>query len=86
MLIAFGQGFIFSNAMARSMALFPDRAGVAASLQGCLMLVFGSIASATVSGFGLESNLPIAGVFAVLMLVSFSGMLGARMARQASLA
>ena len=86
MLIAFGQGFIFSNAMARSMALFPDRAGVAASLQGCLMLVFGSIASATVSGFGLESNLPIAGVYAILMLVCFSERLGARGARQASMA
>ncbi|MBJ9973992.1 multidrug effflux MFS transporter [Pseudomonas sp. S75] len=86
MLIAFGQGFIFSNAMARSMALFPDRAGVAASLQGCLMLVFGSVASASVSGLGLESNLAIAGAFAVLMLLSLSGMLGARVARQASVA
>ncbi|AIZ32675.1 multidrug effflux MFS transporter [Pseudomonas parafulva] len=86
MLIAFGQGFIFSNAMARSMALFPDRAGVAASLQGCLMLVFGSLASASVSGLDVESNLAIAGVFGVLLLVSLSGMVGARVARQASLA
>lgn len=86
MLVAFGQGFIFSNAMARSMSLFPDRAGVAASLQGCLMLIFGSLASGVVSALSLESNLAIAGVFFVLLLVSLSGMLSARVGRQASMA
>lgn len=86
MLVAFGQGFIFSNAMARSMSLFPDRAGVAASLQGCLMLIFGSLASGVVSALSLESNLAIAGVFSVLLLVSLSGMLTARVGRQASMA
>jgi len=85
MLVAFGQGFIFSNAMARSMSLFPDRAGVAASLQGCLMLVFGSLASGIVSALPLASNLAIAGVFLVLWLISLSGMLTVRLQqRQAS--
>ncbi|MBB1608829.1 MULTISPECIES: multidrug effflux MFS transporter [Pseudomonas] len=86
MLIAFGQGFIFSNAMARSMSLFPDRAGVAASLQGCLMLVFGALTSGVVSTLPLESNLAIAGVFFVLLLVSLSGMLAARARWQVSMA
>lgn len=86
MLVAFGQGFIFSNAMARSMSLFPDRAGVAASLQGCLMLVFGAVASGIVSALPLTSNLAIAGVFLMLWLVSLSGMLSVRMQRQASVA
>jgi MFS family permease len=85
MLVAFGQGFIFSNAMARSMSLFPDRAGVAASLQGCLMLVLGSLASGIVSALPLASNLAIAGVFLVLWLISLSGMLTVRLQqRQAS--
>ncbi|WP_311969021.1 multidrug effflux MFS transporter [Pseudomonas baltica] len=74
MLIAFAQGFIFSNAMARSMSLFPDRAGVAASLQGCLMLAFGSAASALASVLPLHTNLAIGGVFGVLFLVSLTGM------------
>ncbi|MDF0732071.1 multidrug effflux MFS transporter [Pseudomonas entomophila] len=86
MLVAFGQGFIFSNAMARSMSLFPDRAGVAASLQGCLMLVFGSVASGVVSALPLNSNLAIAGVFFVLLLVSLSGMVTARAGRRVSVA
>lgn len=86
MLVAFGQGFIFSNAMARSMSLFPDRAGVAASLQGCLMLVFGSAASGLVSALPLTSNLAIAAVFLVLWLVSLSGMLSVKVRREASVA
>ncbi|MNZ88292.1 Bicyclomycin resistance protein [compost metagenome] len=86
MLIAFGQGFIFSNAMARSMSLFPDRAGVAASLQGCLMLIFGALASGIVSALPLASNLAISGVFLVLWLVALSGMLPVRVKRQASVA
>jgi len=86
MLIAFGQGFIFSNAMARSMSLFPDRAGVAASLQGCLMLAFGAAASAAASTLPLRTNLGIAAVFCVLFLISLTGMVGLRHAHRAALA
>jgi Bcr/CflA subfamily drug resistance transporter len=85
MLIAFGQGFIFSNAMARSMSLFPDRAGVVASLQGCLMLVFGSAASAAASALPLHTNLGIAAVFLALFLVSLMGMLTLRHAHRITL-
>ncbi|WP_263262378.1 multidrug effflux MFS transporter [Pseudomonas sp. RIT-PI-S] len=86
MLIAFGQGFIFSNAMARSMSLFSDRAGVAASLQGCLMLAFGSAASAAASTLPLHTNLGIAAVFFVLFLISLTGMLTLRQAHRTALA
>ncbi|MFA7556010.1 MAG: multidrug effflux MFS transporter [Spongiibacteraceae bacterium] len=72
MLIALGQGFIFSNALAISMSLFPDRAGVAASLQGCLMLICGALASATASYLPLDDNLSIAAFFLLLMVVSLS--------------
>ncbi|MEH2921659.1 multidrug effflux MFS transporter [Samsonia erythrinae] len=74
MLVAFGQGFIFSNAMAHSMSLFPDRAGVAASLQGCLMLAFGSIVSALASVLPLNTNLAISALFFTLFIVSLAGM------------
>ncbi|AOJ79125.1 multidrug effflux MFS transporter [Burkholderia ubonensis] len=73
MLIAFAQGFIFSNAMARSMALFPGRAGAAASLQGCLMLVLGSIVSGVVSALPMETNATIAIMFACLLGVTMIG-------------
>lgn len=86
MLIAFGQGFIFSNALARSMSLFPDRAGVAASLQGCLMLAFGSAACAIASSLPLPTNLAIAGLFFALFVVTLIGMLSLDLSRKAVIA
>jgi predicted MFS family arabinose efflux permease len=71
MLISLAQGFIFSNAMASSMSLFPSRAGAAASLQGCLMIAIGSAASASVSAIGIESNLGIAIAFFCLLTIAF---------------
>lgn len=75
MLIAFSQGFIFSNAMAHSMSLFPDKAGIAASLQGCLMLIFGSCSSAIASALPLHTNAEIAVIFLVLFIISTMGVL-----------
>ncbi|AMO69978.1 MAG: Bcr/CflA subfamily drug resistance transporter [Zhongshania aliphaticivorans] len=75
MVVALGQGFIFSNALAISMSLFPDRAGVAASLQGCLMLICGALASALASYLPLDENIRIASFFLFLMVVSLSAIL-----------
>ena len=86
MLIAFGQGFIFSNALARSMSLFPDRAGVAASLQGCLMLAFGSAACAAASALPLQTNVAIAGLFFALFVVTLIGMLSLGLSRRTAIA
>ncbi|ALL67624.1 Permeases of the major facilitator superfamily [Paraburkholderia caribensis MBA4] len=69
MMIAFAQGFIFSNAMASSMRYFPNRAGAAASLQGCLMLVMGAVASGLISGIRVESNVIIAIAFLCLLAI-----------------
>ena len=85
MLIAFGQGFVFSNAMAYSMSLFPERAGVAASLQGSLMLAIGAAVSAIASVLPLDSNLAIAGLFLMLLALSIVGMLALRKAVDAAL-
>jgi Bcr/CflA subfamily drug resistance transporter len=86
MLVAFGQGFIFSNAMTRSMSLFPDRAGVAASLQGFLMLIFGSIASAVASYMTLNNNISIAVIFFGLLLISLTGMVRMRQSYKGAIA
>lgn len=74
MIIAFAQGLIFSNAMARSMSLFPDRAGAAASLQGCLMILCGTIASAWASGTVVESNADLFAIFLALFLPQAVGL------------
>lgn len=75
-IVAAAQGFIFSNAMAISMSLFPDRAGAAASLQGCLMLLGGSISTVIVSSLHLTSSFAIARIFAALLGVALLGRIG----------
>ncbi|MFA5732449.1 MAG: hypothetical protein WC934_10660, partial [Acidithiobacillus sp.] len=66
-LVAFAQGFIFPNAMARSMGIFAHRASVAASLQGFLMLVIGSISSGLASLVRIDSGFQIAAIFGCLL-------------------
>ncbi|OLP58967.1 MFS transporter [Xaviernesmea oryzae] len=77
-IVACAQGFIFSNSMSVSMSLFPDRAGAAASLQGCLMLVGGSIATVIINSLPITSSLSISTIFAALMIVAFVGYAGIR--------
>jgi Bcr/CflA subfamily drug resistance transporter len=74
MIIAFAQGLIFSNAMAKSMSLFPDRAGAAASLQGCLMILGGTIASAIASRTAIQSNSDLSFIFLVLFFAQGFGL------------
>lgn len=69
MVISFSHGFIFSNAMVRSMSLFPKRAGAAASLQGSLMLIIGSVASVLASLIPIHSNLMLASIYFCLLVV-----------------
>jgi MFS transporter, DHA1 family, multidrug resistance protein len=69
-LISFAQGFLFSNALARTMSLFPRQAGTAASLQGCVMLLIGAGTSAVVSTIPIESNATVAMMFGGLLAVS----------------
>lgn len=74
MIIAFAQGLIFSNAMAKSMSLFPDRAGAAASLQGCLMILGGTIASALASRTAIQSNSDLFFIFLFLFCAQGFGL------------
>lgn len=67
-IIAFSQGLIFSNAMSVSMSLFKERAGSVASLQGCLMIGFGSIVTHLVSSVKIENGSTVASIFLGLFL------------------
>ena len=69
-LIAFAQGFLFSNALATTLSRHPERAGAAASLQGCLMLSIGAAVTAAVSAIDLPSNAAVAAVFGALWSVA----------------
>jgi len=76
LLINFGQGLLFSNVVARTMMLFPDRAGATASLFGCGGLLCAAAATALVSNLGLATNLAIALFFAVLCVLQCIGLAG----------
>ena len=68
-IISFAQGFIFANTMAKCMSLFVDRAGLSASLQGSLMLLFGSVVSFFVSNVSITSNYHLGHIFLLLFLI-----------------
>ena len=70
----FGQGLLFSNVVARTMLLFPDRAGATASLFGCGGLLCAAAASAIVGGLGLATNGDIAAFFALLAVLQCAGL------------
>ena len=76
LLINFGQGLLFSNVVARTMMLFPDRAGATASLFGCGGLLCAAAATALVSSMGLATNVAIALFFAVLCVLQCIGLAG----------
>jgi MFS family permease len=76
LLINFGQGLLFSNVVARTMMLFPDRAGATASLFGCGMMLCAAAASAAVGAMGLATNTAIAAVFVGLCLLQCVGLAG----------
>lgn len=65
----FGQGLIFSNAVAKTMPLFPDRAGAAASLLGCANMACGALAAWSISQWHITDNWQLAAVFTALLAV-----------------
>lgn len=81
-LISFAQGFLFSNALARTMTLFPGQAGAAASLQGCLMLLIGAGSSAVMSAVSVDSNVTVAAMFALLLAVAVMAAVALHMTRR----
>ncbi len=75
MLSNFGQGLLFSNVVAFTMKLYVDRAGATASLLGCGMMIFASVSSAATGQLSITSNLVVASLFAVLLVLQTLGVL-----------
>lgn len=75
MLSNFGQGLLFSNVVAFTMKLYVDRAGATASLLGCGMMIFASLSSAATGQLSITSNLVVASLFAVLLVLQTLGVL-----------
>jgi multidrug resistance protein len=68
-LIALGQGLAFPNVLARAMSMFPDKAGVAASIQGGGMLLMGAAGLWLLSYRQVQSNIYISIIYGVFLLI-----------------
>lgn len=66
MLCAFSQGVVFPNILSRALSFFPDRAGIAASLQGFGMLIVGSGGLALASLIKIHSGMTVAALYGSL--------------------
>lgn len=63
----FGQGLLFSNVVAFTMTLYPDRAGATASLLGCGMMICAGLSSALTGHLTITSNTLVALLFGALL-------------------
>lgn len=71
MIITLAQGMAFPNILSQAMSLFPDKAGLSASLQGAAMLGIGFIGLSITSFISITSSLTMGSIYGVLLLVSF---------------
>lgn len=71
----FGQGLLFSNVVAFTMTLYPDRAGATASLMGCGMMICAGLSSAFTGQLTIHNNLVVAVLFAGLLGLQATGVL-----------
>ncbi len=76
-LVNFGQGLLFSNMVALTMTLFPERAGTTASLLGCGMMICGGLSSSLTMAVPLENNGNIALLFFFLLALQIIGTVAA---------
>lgn len=66
MLCAFSQGVVFPNILSKALSFFPERAGLAASLQGFGMLIVGSGGLALARPVQIHSGATVAALYGLL--------------------
>ena len=71
MIITLAQGMLFPNVLSQAMALFPDKAGLSASLQGAVMLAVGFLGLSLVSFMNIKSSLAMSSIYAILLIILF---------------
>lgn len=75
MLCAFSQGVVFPNILSRALSFFPDRAGIAASLQGFGMLIVGSVGLGLASLIRIHSGIAVAALYGALCVAAILALL-----------
>jgi DHA1 family bicyclomycin/chloramphenicol resistance-like MFS transporter len=77
-LVALGMGLCLPNANAGGLGVFPQFAGAAAGLSGCIQMIFCSAAALTMTATDSRTALPLAGCWLCAALVAAAGALLAR--------
>jgi len=77
-LVALGIGLCLPNANAGGLGIFPQFAGAAAGLSGCIQMIFCSAATLTMTVTNNRTALPLAGCWVCAALVACAGALLAR--------
>jgi MFS transporter, DHA1 family, multidrug resistance protein len=77
-MVALGMGLCLPNANAGGLAIFPQFAGAAAGLSGCIQMIFCSAATLTMTAADNRTTLPLAGCWLCAALVAAAGALLAR--------
>lgn len=75
-LFALGAEFMFANSFSGAVTPFPKIAGTAAAVYGGLQIGGGFASSATISFFGLQSQLSLAIVFVILGMIALFAYIG----------
>jgi len=77
-IVALGMGLCLPNANAGGLGIFPQFAGAAAGLSGCIQMIFCSAATLTMTVTDNRTALPLAGAWVCAALVASAGALLAR--------
>ena len=78
LLINFGQGLLYSNIVAKTLTLFPDRAATTSSLMGCSMMLCGAAGAMLTGYLEFDRNLTALLLFGTLMTLQVLGVIPLR--------
>jgi MFS family permease len=78
LVVNFGQGLLYSNIVAKTLMLFPDRAATTSSLMGCTMMLCGAAGAMLTGYLEFDRNLTALLLFGALMAVQIVGVIPLR--------
>ena len=78
MVVNYGQGLMYSNIVAKTLTLFPDRAATTSSLMGCTMMLCGAAGAMLTGYLQFDRNLTALLLFGTLMAVQILGVIPLR--------
>jgi hypothetical protein len=69
MFVTLSQGMAFPNILSHAMEIFPEKAGVSASILGCGMLIIGFIGLESISFIHIKSGISLGTMYLVVLIL-----------------